>query len=72
MTTTHSANKSAWWELTLEVPASWAEDASASLIEAGALGVQAVDAVTEPLAAFAKATVQPRQHLPSRPGHALL
>lgn len=70
MTEYSKAPTAAWWQVTLEVPSAIAEDASASLISAGALGVQVIDNA-EPLPRFAKQamTPVPMQH---KVGHALL
>lgn len=60
------ASQAAWWQLSVEVPQQWADDASASLIAAGAEGVQIVDEGMEPLPAFAKHAINPRVVASSR------
>jgi ribosomal protein L11 methyltransferase len=49
-----------WWQLTLPVPQRWGEDASACLIEAGALGVQTVGDSSEPIPKFAQQGLLPQ------------
>ena len=49
MTEFQKVAQSTWWEVSLEVPSAIADDASASLISGGALGVQIIDGSVEPL-----------------------
>ena len=61
-----------WWQLTLPVPQRWAEDASASLIEAGALGVQTLGDSHEPIPKFASQGLLPQASGPRLTGQVLL
>jgi ribosomal protein L11 methyltransferase len=69
---TPPAKMNSWWQLTLQVPQRWAEDASAVLIEAGALGVQTLGGGDEPLPKFARQAITAQSAQSVEAGHAIL
>ncbi len=66
------APQHAWWQLTLAVPLRWGEDASASLIEAGALCVETVGDGSEPMPKFAQQGLLPQAAPGALAGQVLL
>jgi ribosomal protein L11 methyltransferase len=69
---TPPAKSNSWWQLTLQVPLRWAEDASAVLIEAGALGVQTLGGGDEPLPKFARQAITAQSAQSVEAGQAIL